>query len=66
MTARKGPLVLAELYNQNGEHAFSLTAISKRIFVHRRFQYPGRQITVVKRSGLRMESVSYQAYLVSG
>ncbi len=40
--SQKGPLVLAELYNQNGEHAFSLTAISKENLRSQTFSIPGK------------------------
>ncbi|KAF5091896.1 hypothetical protein DSECCO2_02950 [anaerobic digester metagenome] len=40
--SQKGPLVLAELYNQNGEQAFSLTGISKENLLSQTFSIPGK------------------------
>lgn len=42
MDSQKGPLVLAELYNQNDEHLFSLTAISKENLRSQTFSMPGK------------------------
>ncbi|MDD1724279.1 MAG: hypothetical protein LUQ07_04025 [Methanospirillum sp.] len=42
MDSQKGPLVLAELYNQNDEHLFSLTAISKENLRSQILSMPGK------------------------
>jgi len=40
--SQKGPLVIAELNNQNGDWAFSLTAISKESLRSQTFSIPGK------------------------
>jgi len=40
--SQKGPLILAELNNQNGENAFALTAISKENLRSETFSIPGK------------------------
>ncbi len=40
--SQKGPVVLAELYNQNGEGAFALTAISKENLRSQTYSIPGK------------------------
>lgn len=40
--SQKGPLVIAELNNQNGDQAFSLTAISKESLRSQTFSIPGK------------------------
>jgi len=42
LDSQKGPLVLAELYNQNGENLFALTAISKENLRSQTFSMPGK------------------------
>lgn len=40
--SQKGPVIIAELYNQNGEKAFALTAITKENLRSQTFSIPGK------------------------
>jgi hypothetical protein len=43
MDSQKGPLILAELNNQNGDKVFALTVISKENLISRTYSMPGKE-----------------------